>query len=447
VFVRGTGEHPSAGGARLARPIGSGGVTSQPWPAPVASAPLSASVALPGSKSLTNRALILAALADGSSRIARPLRARDTLLMVAALRSLGADIDGSGEDWEVSPRPLRGPADVDCGLAGTLLRFVPPIAGLADGDVRFDGDPRMRDRPIDALLVALRRLGANLEYSGEPQLPFTVYGTGRLAGGRVTIDASASSQFVSGLLLAGPRYESGVDIRHDGKPIPSRPHIDMTVGLLRDRGVEVDDAEPNRWVVRPGPIKAVDCLIEPDLSNAAPFLGAALVAGGSVSILDWPEHTRQPGAALPSILALMGAHQELSARGLTITSVGRIHPVDVDLHEVGELTPVIAVLCALASGPSHLRGIAHLRGHETDRLRALATELNRLGGDVRETPDGLDIRPRPLHPATVRTYNDHRMAHAGVVLGLAVPGVTVENIATTSKTYVDFPGVWEQFVR
>jgi 3-phosphoshikimate 1-carboxyvinyltransferase len=221
----------------------------------------------------------------------------------------------------------------------------------------------------------------------------------------------------------------------------------MTVGLLRDRGVEIDDAEPNRWVVRPGPIKAVDCVIEPDLTNAAPFLAGALVAGGSVSILDWPDHTSQPGAALPSILALMGAHHELTAHGLTITSLGRIDPVDVDLHEVGELTPVIAALCALASGHSHLWGIAHLRGHETDRLRALATELNRLGGDVRETPDGLDIRPRPLHPATVRTYNDHRMAHAGVVLGLAVPGVTVENIATTSKTYVDFPGAWERFVR
>jgi 3-phosphoshikimate 1-carboxyvinyltransferase len=429
------------------RPIGFCGVTSQPWPAPAATAPLCASVALPGSKSLTNRALILAALADGSSRISGPLRARDTMLMVAALRSLGVEIDGSGEDWVVTPRPLRGPADIDCGLAGTLLRFVPPIAGLADGEVRFGGDPRMRDRPIGALLAALRHLGVDLEPFGDPRLPFTVHGTGRLRGGRATIDASASSQFVSGLLLAGARYESGVDIRHDGKPIPSRPHIDMTVGLLRDRAVEVDDGEPNRWVVRQGPIKAVDCLIEPDLSNGAPFLGAALVAGGSVSIRDWPEHTHQAGAALPSLLALMGARHELNAHGLTITSEGAIDPVDVDLHEVGELTPVIAALCALASGPSHLRGIAHLRGHETDRLRALATELNRLGGDVTETPDGLDIRPRPLHPANLRTYNDHRMAHAGVVLGLAVPGMAVENIATTSKTFVDFPSAWEQFVR
>ena len=422
-------------------------MTSQPWPAPAATAPLAASVALPGSKSLTNRALILAALADGSSRVAHPLRARDTLLMVTALRTLGVDIDEFGEDWEIRPRPLHGPADIDCGLAGTLMRFVPPIAGLADGVVRFDGDPRMRDRPIAALLSALRNLGAHLEYGGEPRLPFAVRGTGRLKGGTVTIDASTSSQFVSGLLLAGARYDSGVDLRHDGKPIPSKPHIDMTVILLRNRGVDVDDAEPNRWVVRPGPIKAVDVVIEPDLSNAAPFLAAALVAGGSVTVLDWPEHTSQAGAALPSVLALMGAQHELTAHGLTITSEGRIDPVDVDLHDVGELTPVIAALCALAGGPSHLRGIAHLRGHETDRLRALATELNRLGGDVTQTPDGLDIRPRPLRPATVRTYHDHRMAHAAVVLGLAVPGLTVENIATTSKTYVDFPGTWEMFVR
>jgi 3-phosphoshikimate 1-carboxyvinyltransferase len=433
--------------ALAALPIGSSGVKSEPWPAPAATARLSARVALPGSKSLTNRALILAALADGPSHIVRPLHARDTLLMVAALRSLGVDVRESGGDWKVNPRHLLGPAEIECGLAGTLMRFVPPVAGLAEGEIRFDGDPRMRDRPVDTLLSALRILGADVEQAGDSQLPFTVHGIGRLAGGAVTIDASASSQFVSGLLLAGARYDFGVDVRHDGKPVPSRPHIDMTVDLLRNRGVDVDDTQPNRWIVRAGPIKPVDLVIEPDLSTAAPFLAAALVTGGSVTVNDWPANSQQAGAALPALLASMGAQHDLASHGLTITSDGRIEPVDVDLHDVGELTPVIAALCALASGPSHLRGVAHLRGHETDRLRALATELNRLGGDVIETPDGLHIRPRPLKPATFRTYHDHRMAQAAVVLGLAVPGLAVDDIGTTSKTYVDFPAAWETFVR
>jgi 3-phosphoshikimate 1-carboxyvinyltransferase len=420
---------------------------SQPWPAPAATGPVAASVTLPGSKSLTNRALILAALADGSSRIVRPLRARDTLLMVAALRSLGIDIRDDGDDWEIHPRAMKGPAEVHCGLAGTVMRFVPPIAGLADGEVRFDGDRGMRDRPVEALLSALSALGASVEHLGEPRLPFTVHATGRMAGGSVNIDASSSSQFVSGLLLAGARYDSGIDIRHDGNPVPSRPHIDLTVELLRDRGVDVDPGEPNRWIVEPGPIKAIDLAIEPDLSNAAPFLAATLVTAGTVTVRGWPEHTRQPGVALPSLLGLMGAEHETVADGLTVTSDGSIEAVDIDLHDLGELTPVIAALCALANGPSHLRGIAHLRGHETDRIRALATELNRLGGDVTETPDGLDIRPRPLHQATFRTYHDHRMAQAAVVLGLAIPGLIVEDIATTGKTYADFPDAWKTFVR
>jgi 3-phosphoshikimate 1-carboxyvinyltransferase len=422
-------------------------VTSQPWPAPAATGSLVASVTLPGSKSMTNRALILAALADGSSRIARPLRARDTLLMVGALRSLGIDICEYADGWEIHPRSMKGPAEVDCGLAGTVMRFVPPVAGLVDGEVRFDGDRQMRDRPVGALLGALRVLGARVEHLREPRLPFTVHGTGRMAGGSVVVDASASSQFVSGLLLAGPRYDSGVDIRHEGKPVPSMPHIHLTVELLRDRGVDVHAGKPNRWVVSPGRIKAVDMVIEPDLSSAAPFLAAALVTRGTVTVHNWLRETQQPGAALPSLLALMGAEHAFVADGLMVTSNGPIDPVDVDLHDVGELAPVIAALCALASGPSHLRGIAHLRGHETDRIQALATELNRLGGDVRETPDGLDIHPRPLHPATFCTYHDHRMAHAAVVLGLAIPGLLVDNVATTSKTFVDFPGVWNTFVR
>jgi 3-phosphoshikimate 1-carboxyvinyltransferase len=404
------------------------------------SEPVDAVVRLPGSKSITNRALLLAALADNPSTLHRPLIARDTALMAQALRSLGAKVEESADAITVRPAPLRGPAAVDCGLAGTVMRFVPPVAALSTGVVAFDGDPRARLRPMGAMLAALRTLGAGLD-ADAASLPFEIRGVGRVRGGVVSIDASASSQFVSALLLAGARYDEGVDVRHDGKPVPSLPHIAMTVTMLRDRGVAVDDTEPNRWAVAPGAIAAKDTDIEPDLSNAAPFLAAAVATGGRVTVPDWPLATAQPGDRLREILAALGAEVRLSADGLTVS--GRaIHGVDIDLHEVGELTPVVAALCALADGPSYLRGIAHLRGHESDRLAALARELSALGCDAREIADGLEIRPQPLHASVFRTYDDHRMAHAAAVLALVVPGTGIENVATTAKTHPDFVGAW-----
>ena len=412
------------------------------WPAPHATGPVQATVSLPGSKSLTNRALVLAALSDGPSVVRRALRSRDTELMAAALTALGSPVDTDGDDWKVTPGPVKGGATVDCGLAGTVMRFVPPLAALADGPVIFDGDPHARTRPMDEVLRGLRGLGAEIDDEGRGTLPFTVQGHGSVRGGQVTIDASASSQFISALLLAGPRYDEGVDVRHDGKPVPSLPHIDMTVQQLRVHGVVVDDSDANRWHVAPGAIRAVDVAIEPDLSNAAPFLAAALVSGGSVTVRDWPRDTTQAGDALREILGLMGADVSLSDEGLTVSGTGAIHGLDYDLHDVGELTPAVAALCALADSPSHLRGIAHIRGHETDRLTALATELNGLGGHVTETPDGLTIRPSALGAGRFRTYADHRMAHAGVILGAAVEGVLVEDIGTTAKTFPGFADAW-----
>jgi 3-phosphoshikimate 1-carboxyvinyltransferase len=391
---------------------------------------------------VTNRALILAALADSPSVLHKPLVARDTRLMAAALRSLGAGVEEQDGRWLVSPATLSGGSAVDCGLAGTVMRFVPPVAALADGDISFDGDPHARERPMDAVINALRALGVGIETTGgRGRLPFTVHGSGRVPGGEVTMDASASSQFVSGLLLAGARYEQGVVVRHTGKPIPSTPHIEMTVAMLRERGVYVDDSAANVWRVRPGAITGVDTVIEPDLSNAAPFLAAALVAGGSVRVPDWPEATNQPGDTLRDLLTRMGATCVLDD-GLTVSGTGVVHGIDADLHDVGELTPVLAALAALAQETSHLRGIAHLRGHETDRLKALATEINALGGDVIQTSDGLTIHPRPLHGGVFHSYADHRMAQAGAVLGLVVPGVQVEDIATTAKTLPAFPDMW-----
>ena len=426
------------------------------WPAPVLdpSAPLDATVVLPGSKSLTNRYLVLAALADGPSVLRAPLRSRDTLLMAAGLRQLGATIDDapSGDgSWLVTPGPLRGGGTVDCGLAGTVMRFPPPVAALAGGDTTFDGDPRARERPMAPVLAALRDLGARVDDDpARPGLmPFTVRGAGSLRGGRAHIDASASSQFVSALLLAGARFEQGLVLEHVGGVLPSTPHLAMTVELLRDCGIEVAveegvDGAPRTWVVPPGRVGAVDVEVEPDLSNAAPFLAAAALApeGGRVRVPGWPERTTQAGDALRDLLDQMGADVELTREALTVTSTGELFGVEADLHDAGELAPVVVALAALAETPSHFSGIAHLRGHETDRLAALATEIGALGGDVQETADGLVVRPRPLHGGVFATYADHRMATAGAVLGLRVPGVRVEDVGTTGKTLPDFPGLW-----
>ncbi len=417
------------------------------WEAPRADRPLAARVEIPGSKSLTNRLLVLAALADGPGVLRGALRSRDADLMIGALRSLGVGVvEGeTPSTLHVTPGPIVGDVDVDCGLAGTVMRFLPPVAALADGPVRFDGDPHARVRPMLPVLAALRALG--VEVTGPTDafpatLPFTVAGRGGLRGGHVDVDASASSQFVSGLLLAAARFEQGLSLRHIGTTLPSLPHIEMTVATLREAGVVVDDSRDGIWVVEPGPIAARDVRVEPDLSNAAPFLGAALVAGGSVSIPGWPAETTQPGALVPGLLEQMGGTASLADGVLTVTGDGTIHGIDVDLHAAGELAPNIAALAALADSPSRLRGIAHLRGHETDRLAALATEITRLGGQAEETRDGLVITPRPLHGGVWRTYADHRMATSGALLGLRVPGVQVENVETTSKTLPGFASMW-----
>lgn len=416
------------------------------WRAPTPSGPVRADVQVPGSKSLTNRALLLAALADGPSVVCNALRSRDTELMAAALRVLGTAIDADGDAWRVTPGVVTAAGDVDCGLAGTVMRFVPPVAALARGAVRFDGDPHARTRPMAAVLVALRRLGVEVDDGGRGTLPFTVRGRGAVPGGAVTLDASASSQFVSALLLAGARYDAGVVVRHQGPPLPSRPHLDMTVSVLRARGVTVDDSEADVWRVDPGPVGALDVVVEPDLSNAAPFVAAAVATGGEVTVRGWPAESDQPGGRLPELLGAMGASTRRDGRDLTVRGPERLVGVDLDMREIGELAPVVAALCALAETPSRLHGLAHIRGHETDRLAALARELSVLGGDVTEHRDGLEIRPAPLRGGRFATYADHRMAHAGSVLGLRVPGVLVADVGTTAKTFPGFERAWESMV-
>jgi 3-phosphoshikimate 1-carboxyvinyltransferase len=422
------------------------------WAAPLATAPVDADVRLPGSKSLTNRFLVIAALATGQSLLRSPLRSRDTLLMAQALRVLGAEVEdvavhGSPvPDWVVTPADLARGGVVDCGLAGTVMRFLPPVAALAAGTVEFDGDPQARVRPMGPLLGALRALGVEVEDGGRGTLPFRVRGRGAVRGGAVTLDASSSSQFVSALLLAGPRYAEGVTIHHEGPPVPSEPHIEMTVETLRDAGALVDDGEPHTWRVEPTELNALDVQVEPDLSNAAPFLATALAAGGRVTVPGWPQHTTQAGDAIRDILDAMGADVSLDRDGLTVSGDGEVSGVDVDLHDASELTPVVAALATLADSPSVIRGVAHIRGHETDRLAALARELGDRGAQVAETDDGLRITPRPLTGGLFHTYADHRMVMAGAVLGLRVPGLVVEDPDTVAKTLPEFPRLWDRLV-
>lgn len=409
------------------------------WAAPLAPGRLDATVAVPGSKSVTNRALVLAAQATGPSTIGSPLHSRDTRLMAAGLTALGISVAQQASGWTVTPAPLRGPARIDCGLAGTVMRFLPPLVAGAVGDVVMDGDAQARLRPMTTIIAALRELGGRID--GDT-LPLVLHGDGPLPGGTIRIDASASSQFVSGLLLSAAGYRDGLTLVHTGKPVPSMPHIEMTVEMLRSVGVVVDDSDANTWRVQPGPVSPWNATVEPDLSNATPFLAAAAVAGGTVRIPHWPAATTQPGDAIREILGLMGVEVELSDGLLSVTGTGALTAVDLDLHDVGELTPTIAALALFADGPTRLTGIGHLRGHETDRLAALAGNIRDIGGSADETDDGLAIRPQPLTGGLWPAWADHRMATAGAIIGLRVPGLLVDDIDSTAKTLPGFDRMW-----
>jgi 3-phosphoshikimate 1-carboxyvinyltransferase len=422
------------------------------WPAPFRGKnPVHSTVVIPGSKSVTNRALVLAALADSPSTLTRPLISRDTTLMKSGLIAMGTVITDAYEDgahqWRVSPQTLSGPALVDVGNAGTVMRFLPPVAAFANGAISFDGDARSHERPLAPVIRALEELGVQIEHEGRYSLPMVVSGTGELRGGEIDIDASASSQFLSALLLIGPATLKGISARHIGSALPSIPHIDMTVAMLRDFGAKLDiDHEHNIWRVHASHLHGQELIIEPDLSNAASFLSIAMICGGSITIADWPVQTTQPGDQLRTILARMGAEISTNSTGMTLTGTGSIQGIDIDLHDVGELAPAITALAALADSPSSIRGIGHLRLHETDRLAALTREINALGGNVREEESSLHITPAPLHGGIFHTYDDHRLATAGAAIGLAVQGVEVENIATTAKTLPDFPGLWSSLI-
>ena len=363
--------------------------------------------------------------------------------MIQALRSLGVGVEISEGKVIVTPGPLAASGQIDCGLAGTVMRFVPGLAALATGEVLFDGDLAARSRPMRTTCDALRALG--VEVQGD-SLPFSIVGKGEVEGGEIEIDASASSQFVSGLLLVAPKFKNGLIVNHVGEHLPSMPHIEMTLHCLQNRGVRASKIGEASWQVLPGEISGGTIQIEPDLSNAGPFLAAAMVAGGQVRIKNWPRKTTQVGDDFDGLLQQMGAEISRIENDLVINGTGSIRGVDVDLSTGGELTPVIAALAALADSKTVIRGVAHLRGHETDRLHALVSEINSLGGRATETADGMIIEPAPLHGGTWKTYEDHRMATAGAIIGLRVSGVVVEDITVTTKTIPDFAMLWGQMI-
>ncbi|MBW8761643.1 MAG: 3-phosphoshikimate 1-carboxyvinyltransferase [Microbacterium sp.] len=423
------------------------------YAAPTAEGAVRATVTIPGSKSLTNRELIIAAIADGPGRLISPLHSDDSRRMVDALRALGVGIEevdaGSefGPDLVVTPAKLGGGTTIDCGQAGTVMRFIAPLAGLAQNDVHLTAHETALHRPMGGLISALRDLGVDIDDEGTWALPFTIRGHGRIRGGRVEIDASASSQFVSGLLLAAPRFDVGLHLVHTGEHLPSLPHIDMTIEALSRRGIRIERPATGEWLVEAGVPRAKEIAIEPDLSNAAPFLAAALVTGGAVSVTGWPVHSTQPGHLLPEILQAMGAHVGRHSGTLTVRAGSGIHGVDLDLSAASELTPTLVGLAVFADAPTTIRGIGHIRLHETDRIAALIENVRALGGEAEELPDGLRIIPRELHGGTWAAYHDHRMATTGALIGLRVAGVEIDDIGTTAKTLPEFTLLWERMLR
>lgn len=417
------------------------------WSAPSAKRPIHSTVSIPGSKSATNRAFVLAALGDSISKIHKPLLARDTELMLQALEKLGCTITRSNEIIEITPmKRVHQDLAIDVGLAGTVMRFVPPLAALTAGVVHFDGDQRARNRPMKTLIDSFKALKISVDDESSGSLPFSIVSDGNVQGGEITIDASESSQFISALLLAGAKFSNGLTIKHVGNKLPSLPHIEMTIDMLNQVGVKVSSIEKNSWKIEPTVIKSKDWLIEPDLSNAGPFIAAAMVTKGVVTITDWPQNTTQAGNAWIEILSKMGAQVVLTEKGLTVSHSGDIKGIDFDLSDVGELTPVLVSIAVLANSNSSLTGISHLRGHETDRLAALVENIKAIGGDAEETADGLIIRPRKLHGGLWKSFDDHRMATAGAVIGLVVEGILVDDIKTTSKTLPDFENMWTSLV-
>ena len=417
------------------------------WHAPTINFAIHSTLDIPGSKSATNRAFVLAALGNKDSTISNPLFARDTNLMLEALEKLGCKVLKHSNSVQISPMKVsHDEISIDVGLAGTVMRFVPPLAALGMGTTNFDGDERTRNRPMKTLIESLKKLNVKVIDKYDGKLPFSIVSDGQIDGGVIEIDASESSQFISALMLVGAKFTNGITIKHVGKNLPSLPHIQMTIEMLKEVGVKTDQIDKSTWRIENQEIKSKDWHIEPDLSNAGPFLAAAMVTNGEVRIKDWPLQTTQAGNSWIEILSLMSANIQLNSNELILKNNSEIKGINYNLKDVGELTPVLVAISLFANSKSEFSGISHLRGHETDRLSALVENITSIGGDAKETEDGLIINPRELHGGIWKAFDDHRMATAGAVIGLRIKDIYVDDIATTSKTLPNFEQMWNQMV-
>jgi len=417
------------------------------WHAPTINFAINSTLEIPGSKSATNRAFVLAALGNKISTISNPLFARDTNLMLEALEKLGCNVLRQSNSVQISPMgKAHEDISIDVGLAGTVMRFVPPLAALSTGTTNFDGDERARNRPMKTLIESLKKLNVNVIDKNDGKLPFSINSDGQIIGGELEIDASESSQFISALMLVGAKFTNGLAIKHVGKNLPSLPHIEMTIEMLKEVGVKTIQIDKSTWKIENQEIKSKDWHIEPDLSNAGPFLAAAMVTNGEVRIKDWPINTTQAGNSWIEILSLMGANIQLNSNELILKNNSEIKGINYNLKDVGELTPVLVAISLFANSKSEFSGISHLRGHETDRLAALVENITSIGGDAKETEDGLIIHPKELHGGIWKAFDDHRMATAGAVIGLRIKDICVDDIATTSKTLPNFENMWNQLV-
>ncbi len=410
--------------------------------------PVYGSIRPPGSKSITNRALVCAALAKGRSALAGALDSDDTRVMVDSLRRLGIEVDHERQAATVRVEgcagrwPSRG-ADLYVGNSGTTIRFLTAAAALGRGTYRLDGTPRMRERPIGDLLDALNQLGADARSEAGNGCPPVVVRASGLRGGRATVAGDISSQFLSGLLMAAPCAEQDTELRVRGKLV-SRPYIDMTLAVMRAFGAAVDEPEPGRLVVRGGrAYVGCDYTIEPDASAASYFFAAAAITGGRVTVEGLTRDSLQGDVAFCECLERMGCRVEYGPGSITVAG-GPLRGIEADMNPISDTVQTLAAVALAAEGPTSVTGVAHMRHKETDRIAALASELRKLGATVEERPDGLTIIPGPLRPAAIETYDDHRMAMSMALVGLIAPGVVILDPGCTAKTY---PGFFEDLQR
>jgi len=408
--------------------------------------PPDATVRVPGSKSITNRALLAAAMAEGTSTLTGALVADDTEAMVDAARALGATVDGDDSTLTVTGTAGAPPgheASVFARQAGTVARFVPAVAAASGGAARIDGSAQLRSRPMAPLLDALRRLGAVVEEHGAPgHLPVVVKGP--LTGRSTTLPGDASSQFLSGLLLAGPLLSEGLDV-HLTTDLVSRPYAAMTAAVMRAFGATADVGD-RTFRVAGGGYRSAVYAVEPDASAASYFFAAAAITGGRVRVDGLGRASIQGDIAFTDVLARMGASVTVLDDATEVKG-GELRGVDIDLGQLSDTAPTLAVVAALATSPTRVRGIGFIRTKESDRIGAVVQELRKCGADATEEPDGFVVRPGELHPAVIDPHDDHRLAMAFALLGLRVPGIEIANPECVAKTFPTYFDVLESLRR